>query len=230
MSAAGNGGIILTIPDAPVNLANAPLITRSNQIGITWQAGAANGGTPVIDYRINFDQGTDVFSIDVAGITATSYTKTGLTAGMTYKFKVEARNAFGYSDLSAAVTVLAAQEPATPSAPTTAVVGLYVRISWTAPSTNGSPITQYQILIRQSDDLTFSESIAYCDGSIASIRDNSSCDVPISSLIVSPFSLAWGSSVHASVRATNIYGNSGISPSGNGAIILTNPDPPTNVV
>ena len=36
MSAAGNGGIILTNPDAPVNLANAPLITRSNQIGITW--------------------------------------------------------------------------------------------------------------------------------------------------------------------------------------------------
>jgi len=230
MSVAGNGGIILTNPDAPVLLANAPLITRSNQIGITWSAGTANGGTPVIDYRINFDYGTDVFSIDVAGLIVTSYTKTGLTAGITYKFKVEARNAFGYSDYSAAVAILTAQEPATPSNPTTSVVGLYVRISWTAPTTNGSPITKYQIKIRQSDGLTFSESIAYCDGSQATIRDNTSCDVPISSLIVSPFSLAWGSSVYAQVRATNVYGNSGVSISGNGAVILTNPDPPTNVV
>ena len=148
MSAAGNGAIILTIPDAPVLLANAPLITRSNQIGITWSAGATNGGTPVIDYRINFDYGTDVFSIDVAGITGTTYTKTGLTAGITYKFKVEAHNALGYSDYSSAVAILTAQEPAAPTASTTSVIGLYVRIAWTASSTNGSPITKYQIQIR----------------------------------------------------------------------------------
>lgn len=197
MSAAGNGAIITTNPDAPINLANNPLVTKSNQIGFTWSAGAANGGTPVIDYRINFDDGTDVFSIDVAGITSTSYTKTGLTAGITYKFKVEARNAYGYSDYSAAVAILAAQEPATPSAPTTTIFGSYVRISWTAPNSNGSPITKYLIQIKQSDGVTYSESVAYCDGSLATIRSNARCDVPISSLIVSPFSLPWGSSVFA---------------------------------
>jgi len=42
-----------------------------------------------------------------------------------------------------------------------------------------------------------------------------------------PYNLAWGASVHATVLATNIVGNSAISASGNGAVILTNPEPPT---
>ena len=36
--------------------------------------------------------------------------------------------------------------------------------------------------------------------------------------------------MYAQVRATNVYGNSGVSTPGNGAVILTNPDPPTNVI
>ena len=55
MSNSGNGGIILTNPAAPVSLANNPLVTTASVIGLTWSAGAYNGGTPVIDYRINWD-------------------------------------------------------------------------------------------------------------------------------------------------------------------------------
>ena len=39
----------------------------------------------------------------------------------------------------------------------------------------------------------------------------------------------WGSSVHAKVVAYNVYGDSDESPVGNGAIILTSPDPPVNL-
>lgn len=46
----------------------------------------------------------------------------------------------------------------------------------------------------------------------------------------SPFNLAWGSSVNAKVIAYNIYGNSTTSESGNGAVILTKPAVPTNLI
>jgi hypothetical protein len=52
----------------------------------------------------------------------------------------------------------------------------------------------------------------------------------VSTLINSPFNLPWGSSVYAKVLAQNIYGSSGNSSSGNGAIIITYPDPPMNLI
>lgn len=49
--------MILTIPDAPLNLANNAGLTSAQQIGLTWSQGLYNGGTPVISYSLFFDQG-----------------------------------------------------------------------------------------------------------------------------------------------------------------------------
>jgi hypothetical protein len=51
----GNGAIVLLVPDAPTNLADAVDITSASVIGITWEDGMSTGGTPIIDYRVNFD-------------------------------------------------------------------------------------------------------------------------------------------------------------------------------
>lgn len=107
-SPSGNGGVIVTNPDLPINLADAPSITNSVQIGLTWAEGAANGGTPVLDYRIIFDQGINSYAILASGVQSASFTATGLTPGLTYKFKVGARNSFGYSAYTAEVSILAA--------------------------------------------------------------------------------------------------------------------------
>lgn len=40
-----------------------------------------------------------------------------------------------------------------------------VTLSWAAPSSNGSPITRYTIVIRQDDLQTYSENLVDCDGS-----------------------------------------------------------------
>jgi hypothetical protein len=87
-SAGGNGAIILITPDSPRNLANVPAITSATQIGLTWDTGSANGGTPVIDYQLSFDQGNGTFVVYQSGILATSITVTGLTKGRTYAFRV----------------------------------------------------------------------------------------------------------------------------------------------
>jgi hypothetical protein len=95
-----------------------------------------------------------------------------------------------------------------------------------APDNAGSPITGYTVLIRESDDFSFSTDLTNCDASSSLAVQ---CTIPVTSLIVSPFSLAWGSSVHAKVIAKNIYGNSDESVEGNGAVITTTPDAPINL-
>lgn len=44
-----------------------------------------------------------------------------------------------------------------------------------------------------------------------------------------PLNLPWGSSIKATVIATNAYGDSLVSSYGNGAIILTYPDSPVSL-
>jgi hypothetical protein len=60
---------------------------------------------------------------------------------------VLARNSYGYSAPSASKSILAAQKPDKPVAPTTTVVGSSVQISWTAPNDRGSAITAYSVKI-----------------------------------------------------------------------------------
>ena len=92
-----------------------------------------NGGTEVLDYQLWSDQATDVFMPVISNLAATSYLVTGLSVGDSYKFKVKARNAFGYSEFSEVVEILAAQVPDKPDAPVTTFDRTTVVITWTAP-------------------------------------------------------------------------------------------------
>ena len=78
-----------------------------------------------------------------------------------------------------------------------------------------------------SDGATFSAaSLTDCNGSSPSVLLSLSCNIPIASLQAAPFNLPWGSSIYATVSATNIVNTSSDSVSGNGALIITNPDAP----
>lgn len=41
-------------PDPPVNLADVPSITTAYQIGLQWEDGPFDGGSPIIDYRLSY--------------------------------------------------------------------------------------------------------------------------------------------------------------------------------
>jgi len=97
-------------------------------------------------------------------------------------------------------------------------------ISWSAPDNGGSPITDYTVKIRQSDATTFSIDIVNCDMSASTAT---TCTIPVTALRAAPFSLDWGTNVHATVAAINAYGSSTVSVAGNGAIITTTPGAPT---
>jgi titin len=99
------------IPDSPTDLANVPEITLADRIGLTWLAPVFDGGSAILDYRIWYDDASDgaQFVELVSGLNDLSYTALGLTQGSTYRFKVEARNVYGYSfAFSNQVEILAA--------------------------------------------------------------------------------------------------------------------------
>ena len=77
------------LPDAPINLANVAAVTTAYQVGLTWQEGPYNGGTPVIDYQVSFTEvATNSYTVFSNGLSTTSETVTGLTPGVAYRFVV----------------------------------------------------------------------------------------------------------------------------------------------
>jgi hypothetical protein len=89
VSDAGNGGVILTQPEPPVNLAEVRALTSYNSVGLTWEDNANDGGSPVIDYRVSYSHGLiDNYVTLESNIESLPYQASGLTVGTTYKFKV----------------------------------------------------------------------------------------------------------------------------------------------
>lgn len=150
LSDEGNGAIILTNPDAPVNLAEDYSTKTEESIGLNWVDGTNNGGANILDYRVSFDQGlgTDTFIVLESGIPSNSYIASGLTPGEIYKFKVQSRNDYDFSTYSTEIEVLCAFVPFAPNEPSSSVINENVLIEWTAPANNGSPLIGYRVLLR----------------------------------------------------------------------------------
>ena len=87
------------------------------------------------------------------------------------------------------------------------VDGTSIKIAWSAPYANSSPITAYQIQILEADGLTWLADIVDCDGTNTSIINATYCEVPMATLRTT-FGLSYGSLVEARVLAINAYGSS----------------------
>lgn len=99
-----------------------------------------------------------------SNVAITEFIATQLETGTSYLFKVQARNEFGLSAYSSEILILCAFVPEQPAAPTTDVEGNEAVIEWTAPYDNGTPITSYTVVIRDSLN-SYREETANCDGS-----------------------------------------------------------------
>jgi hypothetical protein len=88
----------------------------------------------------------------------------------------------------------------------------------------------YVINFYYTDGVTRGPELTSCDGSDATILSARTCTVPSATFTMTPFNLEWGSSIIAEVIAKNSIGSSISSDSGNGALILTKPGAPINLV
>jgi hypothetical protein len=82
------------VPDAPISLTGTP---GNAQVTLYWTAPTNDGGTPIINYLVEFKLDTSVgwSAFSHAPSTATTIVVTGLTNGSLYDFRVSAINAVG---------------------------------------------------------------------------------------------------------------------------------------
>ena len=114
--------------------------------GARWSA-PATGGSPITDYTIQRSpNGTTGWVTVNDGIsTASSYRVTGLTNGTRYYFRVFAKNAVGTGAASNTANAIPRTTPGAPSGLRATPRSRSVGLSWGAPATGGSPITDYII-------------------------------------------------------------------------------------
>jgi hypothetical protein len=212
-------------------------LTSGTAVQVTWSAftsGSSNAGgatTTIISYHLQWDAGNSASSswLDLQGLsptsTALSFLRTaGITGGLTYRFRVRARNKYGYGSFSDVLTVVTALAPTAPSTVTTAQEVSNVKISWAAPTANGVSVSEYQILIRKKDGSY--ASTATCLGSSAAVVTNRYCYVSFLTLR-SDFGLLINDVVYARVRAYNSMGWSAYTENTSGATIKTEPSTPS---
>ena len=60
-------------------------------------------------------QSDGTYSILASNVVSSSYTAIDLTAGVTYQFKIESRNSYGYSTYSGSISLLCAYIPDPPT-------------------------------------------------------------------------------------------------------------------
>ena len=143
------------VPDAP----DQPTLTAGDQkLDVSWAAPANNNGSAVTDYDVEYRKRksdntwpTSWTSKSHTG-TTTSTSITGLTNGGTYQVRVRAANANGKGPWSTPASDTPAGKPAKPSAPTVTAGDSQLTVTWTAPSDNGSAITQYDVYYCDNTD------------------------------------------------------------------------------
>lgn len=82
----GNGALIEMSypPDAPANLLRDEAVTTRTVLGFSWSDGASDGGQSIIDYRVSYDQGKNVWTVLQESVLTQKMTVSGATSGKTY--------------------------------------------------------------------------------------------------------------------------------------------------
>lgn len=191
-------------------------------MAFTWTVPPSDGGSVILDYRIEYDQSINTYTLAADGVTTLSHIQTaGISAGNLYKFKIQARNGVGLSVYSNEFEILSAVLPDAPLAPTTTVSGENIIIDWNVPSdTGGNDVIGYKIYLLEDDGSTWTADLTNCDGeNDSNVIINTSCSIPKAALITAPFNLVHEDVVFAKIVAVNEVGDSNDSAPGGGAAI-----------
>ncbi len=141
-------------PDAPA----APTLASGNAtLTATWTAPADNGRA-ITSYGVEYStDGTTWSSANVSITFATrTATITGLTNNTAYRVRVRATNSSATGPWSASTTDKPGRPPAM-TAPTLTAGTRQLTVTWTAPTPNGSAITDYDVQYRKSGATGWSE-------------------------------------------------------------------------
>jgi titin len=137
----GTGSASNSASGTPAALPGAPTIT-SVQVGSTTASigfsPGSNGGSAITSYRYSTNGGSTWTSTS----TTSPVSVTGLSTGTTYSFELEAVNPTG-AGAAATTSFTTTAPPATPVIVAVTPGNQSLTVSFTAPATGGSPITDY---------------------------------------------------------------------------------------
>ena len=146
-------------PSAPLAL-SAP-VNDGASLQLTWNLPSSVGAGAVTDYVVQYKRSTSsTWSTVADGVsTVRSYTFIKPSAGVTFNFRVQAKNAFGVGPFSSVVTVTT--PTATPSAPMSLAApindGASLQLTWDAPASVGAgAVTDYVVQFKRSTSSTWS--------------------------------------------------------------------------
>ena len=141
-----DGARIRVTPSAVAKPVEDPATTDA-KIVVTWTAisGTTAGNSPVLSYSLEWDEGNSLASSFTVLIDSlvTSHTVNGVTGGQTYRFKVRARNIYGYGDPSEVLSVIPDDKPGKVDIPTVILSPLDatdVQITWLEPNAHSAAI------------------------------------------------------------------------------------------
>jgi hypothetical protein len=156
---------------------------------------AETGGSDITSYNLQTDQGTGSYDNQIFtslvgeipdnNLDMTELTLSGLSANTAYAFRYRVKNKHGWSDYSDVSTFVTATMPGQVSAPTFQVMAVSptdMTLSWDEPATGGNPITAYNIVFVETDGVTFTEEMIYCDGSTNLVLLTRVCTIPFTTL------------------------------------------------
>lgn len=120
----------------------------------------------------------------------TTIINTGIIAGAQYEFRIRVANVYGYSDWSPISTIQAATIPGTITSIGVQIVGTFVQISWSQPTSNYASISMYDIEIKGKDNSYYQE-LTDCNGANSLIIATKSCMIPMANFLLTPISLVF---------------------------------------
>lgn len=138
----GMQGTPATTPDAPTNVTST---SGNQQLSISFTAGS-NGGSPITNYQYSINNGGSYTSVSPSQTTSPILI-TGLVNGTTYSIKIRAVNAIGAGTASSTVSGTPADLPSPPTLLTALVANESAYVYFSAGSSGGSPITNYEFTL-----------------------------------------------------------------------------------
>lgn len=118
----------------------------NSQVILSWSAPSNTGGSPITDYKVEYSADGNTWNLFNDGVSAsTGATVTGLTNGTNYTFRVFAINAVGTALTPVSTSAKPATLPGAISGLTATAGNNRVTLSWSAPTTGGSVITDYEV-------------------------------------------------------------------------------------
>lgn len=201
------------VPDAPsAGPTSDASITNKERIKVDWSAVTATGGSEILSYQIEMDDGDGGDFVALTGEGVAGYTHylklsftvySNITEGEVYRFRYRAKNAAGWGAYSPITGIRAATVPQAPPAPQLSSVTNAAITLTLLPSTadEGSPITSYKILRDAGNSLggaiSYTTQLTNYDGSASSY-----------SATVANDALELGKTYRFVYVAVNAYGDS----------------------